>query len=81
MQEKTYKRVTSYGLLRTIEGGAYLLLSPQPLERDSWLLEHQQAWLVVHLPDPFDFSESITIIGEATITQTFFRCRLFPTVV
>jgi hypothetical protein len=48
MAEKVCKQVTFYGTVATTSGEKYRLLQPHPLEtaRDSWMLKHQQVWLV-----------------------------------
>lgn len=65
--EKTYKKVTFYGKLTTLQGSYYYVLAPYPLEqaRDSWMNQDQQVWLVV----PAYSNEYVTINDKTHVAH------------
>ena len=46
MTEKSYKKVNTYGKLKTILGDEYWLISPFPVELDDWVQWPSEAWFV-----------------------------------
>ena len=52
MTEKSYKKVNTYGKLKTLLGDEYWLISPFPVELDDWVQWPSEAWFVT-LADPF----------------------------
>ena len=46
MTEKSYKKVNTYGKLKTLLGDDYWLISPFPVELDDWVQWPNEAWFV-----------------------------------
>ena len=53
MTEKSYKKVNTYGKLKTLLGDEYWLISPFPVELDSWVQWPSEAWFVTSA-DPYN---------------------------
>jgi hypothetical protein len=63
MTEKSYKKVNTYGKLKTLLGDDYWLISPFPVELDDWVQWPSEAWFV-SMTNPFKSSlVSVNIDG------------------